>query len=79
MDECIINMDTSEGIIKSQDIDPVRIKNTIDYGIPLDCMWIVTVETNKKVRSFIIIVFELCILQWYFFTDFSDIQQLQSL
>ncbi|XP_077302836.1 neuropilin and tolloid-like isoform X2 [Arctopsyche grandis] len=49
MDDCIITTNKSEGIIKSDDIELERKQYTVKYGVPLDCMWIISVEKGKKV------------------------------
>lgn len=46
---CKIYVNGSEGYVNSSDVSEEALRNTIDYGMILDCMWIITVDPGKKV------------------------------
>lgn len=49
MDMCQIEVSGNEGFANRSDIDEERVRFSVTYGLPLDCMWVISVEQGWKV------------------------------
>lgn len=49
-DMCEIKVTGNEGFANRSDINETRTEFSRTYGLPLDCMWIISVERGWKVR-----------------------------
>lgn len=49
---CRIDVEGGEGWLNRSDINPERVRHSIMYGVPLDCMWVIRVKEGWKVRQF---------------------------
>ncbi|KAK6622553.1 hypothetical protein RUM44_002365 [Polyplax serrata] len=49
MDMCRIEVSGNEGFANRSDINENRIRFSSTYGLPLDCMWIISVEQGWKI------------------------------
>jgi hypothetical protein len=48
---CRIDVDGGEGWLNRSDINPDRVRHSMMYGVPLDCMWVIRVKEGWKVRK----------------------------
>jgi len=48
---CRIDVEGSEGWLNRSEINPERVRHSMMYGVPLDCMWIIRVKEGWKVRD----------------------------
>ncbi|XP_019889948.1 uncharacterized protein LOC105287614 isoform X2 [Ooceraea biroi] len=48
-EECILNMTGTQAIIKSDDVQNIRIRAEKE-GLPLDCLWVIQVQEKWKIQ-----------------------------
>lgn len=51
LDRCEFLINGSDGFANRSDIDENRTRLAVTYGLPLDCMWIITVQEGWKVKE----------------------------
>ncbi|XP_022193782.1 neuropilin and tolloid-like protein 2 [Nilaparvata lugens] len=47
---CRIETEGYEGFVNRSDIDPERVRTSLMYGVPLDCMWVIRVQEGWRIQ-----------------------------
>ena len=53
--DCSFEMSGLDGIFGSKDISEEMINYTINYNVPLDCTWVISVSRPQKVNALMVI------------------------
>nr|XP_018897448.1 PREDICTED: uncharacterized protein LOC109030773 [Bemisia tabaci]XP_018897449.1 PREDICTED: uncharacterized protein LOC109030773 [Bemisia tabaci]XP_018897450.1 PREDICTED: uncharacterized protein LOC109030773 [Bemisia tabaci] len=50
LETCNINVTGSEGFVNRTDIDPEHVRLATTHNLPLDCIWVITVQTGWRIQ-----------------------------